>query len=86
MASIRKPHCQPVRTLRDSTTHQTDEWLCTKQVAALTGYSTSFFEKGRIYGYGPPYYKWRGKVLYRKSEVEAWLKSHRKDPEGAADE
>ena len=60
------------------------EWLCTKQVAALTGYSASYFEKGRVYGYGPPYYKPRGKVTYRRSEVEAWLEVQRVNPEGVA--
>lgn len=55
-----------------------EELLTTKEVAALTGFSASYFEKGRIYNYGPTSFKVRGsgkggKVLYRRSAVEAWL-------------
>jgi len=57
-------------------------YLATKELPAITGLSVSFFEKGRIYGYGPPYYKQRGKVLYKESEVIAWTESRRVDPEG----
>ncbi len=44
--------------------------LTTKQLPAITGLSQSFFEKGRIYGYGPQFIRIKsgrraGKVLYR---------------------
>jgi len=55
--------------------------FCTKILARYTGLSTSFFEKGRVYHYGPPYRKLRGRVLYKKSEVDAWIEAHRTDPE-----
>ena len=60
--------------------------LTTKEVATLTGFSTSYFEKGRIYGYGPKFLRVQstgktGKVLYRLSAVEAWLAAQECDPE-----
>ena len=62
-----------------------EDLFCTKQLARLTGLSASFYEKGRIYGYGPPYRKLRGRVLYKKSEVDAWLEARRADPEAHAE-
>lgn len=59
--------------------------LTTKEVATVTGFSTSFFEKGRVYGYGPDFLKIRGKVLYRKSAVDEWLTAHECTPKGGAD-
>ena len=56
--------------------------LTTKQLPAITGLSVSFFEKGRIYNYGPPYYKIRGKVLYNFLDVDAWFDASFVDPEG----
>lgn len=65
--------------------------LTTKQLPALTGLSKSFFEKGRIYGYGPQYIRIKsgsrfGKILYREQDVLSWLASQEQDPEGASDE
>lgn len=65
--------------------------LTTKQLPEITGLSKSFFEKGRIYGYGPPYIRIRssqraGKILYRISDVESWLASQGQNPERANDE
>lgn len=62
------------------------EYLTTKEVATLTGFSTSYFEKGRINNYGPKCLRVggagrTGKVLYRRSSVEAWLASMEYDPE-----
>lgn len=58
---------------------QADEWLCTKEVARLTKLSTSTFEKARLPGRGNGlgWYKVGGRVLYRKSEVLAWLETCR---------
>lgn len=58
-----------------------EEFLTTKELAARLRMSVSFFEKGRIYGYGPPYVKLNGKVLYPLSEADAWLDSLRYFPE-----
>lgn len=54
--------------------------LTTKQLPEMTGLSASFFEKGRIYKYGPPYYKIGGKVLYNMLDVQTWLDSFRTVP------
>ncbi|WP_170447344.1 helix-turn-helix transcriptional regulator [Ruegeria arenilitoris] len=60
------------------------ELLTTKEVANLTGFSTSYFEKGRVYGYGPKFLRIRGKVLYRLSEIDSWLTAHECTPQGGA--
>lgn len=59
--------------------------LTTKEVATLTGFSTSYFEKGRIYGYGPKFLRIRGKILYRLEDVENWIMAHECEPQGGAD-
>jgi excisionase family DNA binding protein len=57
----------------------TDKLLTTKEVARITGLSTSTFEKARLKsrGNGLPWYKIGGCIRYRRSEVEAWLDSGR---------
>lgn len=62
------------------------ELLTTKEIATLTGFSTSYFEKARIYGYGPKFLRIQangktGKILYRRSAVESWLAAQECDPE-----
>jgi hypothetical protein len=62
--------------------------LTTKQLPAITGLSKSFFEKGRIYGYGPRFIRIKSgrsasKVLYRPEDVEVWLASHQHNLEEA---
>ena len=52
------------------------ELLTTKEVANLTGFSTSYFEKGRVYGYGPKFLRLRGQLLYRLAEIDRWLAGH----------
>lgn len=61
------------------TSVQPDEWLSTKEVARLTKLSPSLYEKARLPGRwnGLPWYKIGGRVLYRKSEVLAWMDSFR---------
>jgi predicted DNA-binding transcriptional regulator AlpA len=60
------------------------ELLTTKEVATLTGFSTSYFEKGRVYGYGPNFLRIRGRILYRLSEVNTWISAHECEPQGGA--
>ncbi|MGD1886607.1 MAG: helix-turn-helix transcriptional regulator [Cohaesibacteraceae bacterium] len=71
--------------------NRSHQFLSTKQLPDVTGLSQSFFEKGRIYGFGPPFIRIRtgqraGKILYRISDVERWLASQEQNPEGADDE
>ena len=56
--------------------------LSTKQVADRTGLSKSFFEKGRIYGYGPKFFKLRSRVFYGVDDLEAWVANGMKNPGG----
>ena len=67
------------------------KYLTTKQLPEITGLSKSFFEKGRIYGYGPQFIRIAsgsraGKILYRPEDVERWLASQEQNPEGAGDD
>ena len=56
--------------------------LTTKEVATLTGFSTSYFEKGRINGYGPNFLRIRGKILYHIDALDQWLAQHVCEPKG----
>jgi len=63
------------------------KYLTTKQLPDVTGLSASFFEKGRVYGYGPPFIRIKsgaraGKILYRETDVETWMEKQEYDPEG----
>lgn len=65
------------------------ELLTTKEVATLTGFSESYFEKARIYGYGPSFIRVRstgktGKILYRRAAVESWLIAQECEPEASS--
>jgi hypothetical protein len=65
--------------------------LTTKQLPEVTGLSKSFFDKGRIYGYGPQFIRIAsgcraGKILYRLEDVERWLASRQCDPEAMRDD
>ncbi|QGA58134.1 AlpA family transcriptional regulator [Brucella sp. 2280] len=67
---------------------QRSRLLTTKQLPEITGLSKSFFDKGRIYGYGPQFIRIAsgsraGKILYRLEDVEFWLTSLQCDPEEA---
>lgn len=61
-------------------------YLTTKQLPGVTGLSKSFFEKGRIYGYGPKFIRIAsgdraGKILYRPEDVEYWMTERECNPE-----
>ena len=40
--------------------------------AQYTGVSESFLAKGRCYGFGPRFCKLGRRVVYRKSDLDAW--------------
>lgn len=70
--------------------NRSNQLLTTKQLPDVTGLSRSFFEKGRIYGFGPPFLriqsgKRAGKILYRISDVERWLAARECNPEAGCD-
>ena len=67
-----------------------DIYFTTEQAAKYTGLSKSYFEKLRVRGDGPAYYKVSArKVLYKLAELEAWMATHRRHstseaPQGVA--
>lgn len=68
-----------------------NKYLTTKQLPEITGLSRSFFEKGRIYGYGPQYIRIAsgnraGKILYRPEDVELWMSQRECNPEVMCDD
>lgn len=57
--------------------HET--YLTTEQVAERTGLSKSYFEKLRVRGDGPAYYKVSARrVLYKLAELEVWMAERRR--------
>lgn len=53
----------------------------TKEAAEYCGYkSTRSFIRMRNAGKGPAYIRTPGKVLYRESDLDAWLDAHRIEP------
>lgn len=54
--------------------------LLTRDAAPYCGYSERHFIRMRQLGEGPPYLRMRGKVLYRQSDLDAWLDSKRVVP------
>jgi hypothetical protein len=51
-----------------------DFWMSTQQLVEYSGYAKSTLEKLRCYGGGPRFYKRRGKVYYRRLDVDRWMK------------
>jgi predicted DNA-binding transcriptional regulator AlpA len=58
---------------------QSNLYITTRQAAEHLGVSTSWLEKLRVYGSGPPYFKpSERRILYRRDEIEAWISSSRR--------
>ena len=51
----------------------TDIWMNTPQAAEYCRYAESTLEKFRCFGGGPRFSKRGRKVLYRLSDIDAWL-------------
>lgn len=49
-----------------------DRLLTTKEAAGFLGCCPNWLERGRCYGYGPPYRKIRGLVRYLYGELIAY--------------
>ena len=60
-----------------TTVQVVEEVLTTRDAAALTKMSKSWFEKQRFVGIGPPYRKRGRSVRYIKSELLAWFTEFR---------
>lgn len=57
-----------------------DPLMPTRPAAKYCGYSDRHFIRMRGQGEGPAYIKTPGKVLYRQSDLDAWLDSKRHVP------
>jgi hypothetical protein len=54
-------------------------WANTRGVSEHTLQSESKFEKMRIIGSGPPFYKFGKTVLYDLNEVDDWIAEQRRE-------
>jgi len=54
------------------------EFLDTRALAAQTGIAASTLAKLRLTGTGPVYRSIGRRVIYRWSDVEAWLDTHKR--------
>jgi hypothetical protein len=59
-------------------------YLPESEAAALVGYSLIHFQRLRRRGVGPAYIKRGNHVIYKESDLSAWLDKHRIDPEAVA--
>lgn len=52
------------------------DYLSTRELADLLGVSVQYCKMGRIRGDGPPYLRLAANAIrYRRSDVEAWLRT-----------
>jgi hypothetical protein len=58
--------------------------LSTPQAAAFLGVPSGTLRSWRSVRYGPPFFKYRGMVFYRKSDLRVWRNSRRVDPAEAS--
>lgn len=58
------------------------EYLNEKQAGAFTGYSPRALEATRLRGEGPAHLKICGRIRYKRTDLIAWMESHRQ-PAGA---
>lgn len=60
------------------------ELLTEKEAAKFLGVSVSWLQKGRCYGYGPPFVKLKqpkGAIRYRRPDLDAYLQANTIYPE-----
>jgi len=58
--------------------NQVPQRLTTPQAAAYSGLSASLLNKLRCRGDGPPYLKLCDRVLYDRTDLDAWINAHRR--------
>lgn len=61
----------------DMTADDDAEWMTTPEAAKRYKVSESFLNNLRHKGGGPPFFKFGGRVLYRRSDFDAWLLERR---------
>lgn len=52
------------------------EYLSRAETAALLHYSIKWLEAAARKGEGPPFIKFKRRVLYRTTDVRAWIERH----------
>ena len=57
-----------------------DRLLTTKEVAAFLGCCPNKLERGRCYGYGPPFFKLNRQVRYRLGDLIDYRDANKVDP------
>lgn len=63
-----------------------ERFLNTAQAAHEIGMSKSWVEKGRVYGFGPPFFQLKrpgskaGAIRYRLSELHRWMQDQQCNP------
>ena len=63
---------------KEAIQHFDDEYLDTEQTARYTKNSASTWAKRRMSGDSPVFCKVGRKIVYRKSDLDAWLLKHRR--------
>ena len=60
-----------------------DQYLTEKEAAKRYGYSSSWFNRARVQGYGPRYIQLRnhGRILYPLEDTDKWFKDKMKEKE-----
>ena len=58
-----------------------DRFLTTKEVAAIVKLSPRTLDRYRVYGKGPPFYKFGNRVRYKVVDVESWAAKRQDKPE-----
>jgi hypothetical protein len=76
----------PNGTVRPSVPFKADDdrpRMTTKEAAAYLGCKASSLRTGRSRSWGPAFYRGVAKeVLYKKSDLDAWIESRRVEPKG----
>ena len=54
-----------------------EQYLTTEQLSQLLPFSQSYLRQLRVSGDGPSFVKLGKKVVYRVSDLEAWLSRHK---------
>jgi excisionase family DNA binding protein len=60
-----------------SNSNVNQQWFTAKEAAKYTKLGFSTLAKLRLYGGGAPYSKIGEKVIYKKSDLDAWIESKR---------
>jgi excisionase family DNA binding protein len=77
MISVQVTRGTLIMKIEGKTLKELREWYSTKGAAEYTGRGVSTLAKERLTGRGCPFIKIGAKVLYKRSDLDAWLESKR---------